>query len=625
MAVTRTKTEKFSVDRMMLNTVSSLIRDFQRNLNDPGFCSNALVEINHGTIPSLREILPTPTDEMDAEQFKSAYQIQSVIKRYRFREDTYSDDELINKAINSFKSTQDRLAGIDLNSLDVRCQTVMNLAARYISKVLGKYDDEEHRHLCRFGRRASVGIPARLASEAERWELPISGSHEQIAWFDSEMSQVDSVQEYWLRQLTSDPLRSVYHEVSSLKLTLVPKTFKSFRSIMPNTTIGSYMSYGLGEMIRKRLKRKGYDISSLQQRHRFLACRASLHDTHVTADLSSASDCITRDLVQRLFPPDWFKILDQSRISTVELPDSSYVESLTFCTMGIGYTFPLQTLVFLSLLKAIQATMFDRFDRRTISVYGDDMIYASRMHSEVVHYFGKIGFVINLDKTFHKGGFRESCGGDYYRGVDVRPFQPQNGSASVGAKAYEAILYKFVNGLLTRWSEYEIERTLSYLTSEIERTTNSCKLVPRNFPDDSGIKCPTLAFWQFLKAAKCAKPKHVGHGVYRFSYLRLVSDLREEVRHEPYVWLRLRDLARPAYDYAAGSAQVDCPSSTQLLIDSKTGVLGSSEPLLITKELTPIQTIRSKTSGRRLRRTSTFVTISHTGRYTRQSDRKSVV
>lgn len=618
MAVTRKKAEKNSADQMMLQVVASLIRDFQRNFDDYGFCSSVLAETRQGTVPVLRQVLPAPTSEMDPAKFKAVYQIQSVVKRYRFQKDTYSDQELTLKAIDGFKATQSRLADVDLDKLDAKSQLVLSVAARYISKVLGMYSDEEHRSLCRFGRRASVGIPARSACEAARWELPISGSQEQIDWFDSEMSQVDSVQEYWLNQLTSDPSRSVYQPTSSLKLTLVPKTFKSYRSIMPNTTIGSYMSYGLGEMIRKRLKREGYDISSLQMRHRYLARMASMHNLHTTADLSSASDCITRALVQRLFPKDWFEILDQSRIKNVELPDSTVIESLTFCTMGIGYTFPLQTLVFLALLKAIQAVHYDSKDRRTISVYGDDMIYASRMHDLVVHYFTRFGFVINLDKTFHEGDFRESCGGDYYRGVDVRPFQPQNGSAFVGNKAYEAMLYKFVNGLLARWSEHEIGLTLSFLTSEIERVTGCCKLVPQNFPDDSGIKCHTLASRdKYLDAVKCARPKHVGHGVYRFSYLRLVSDLREEVRHEPYYWSSLRDLA-PQVDFHTCGSLVECSSSLQRLIDQSVGVL-EVEPPLITKELKPVQTFRSKISGRRLRRTSTFVTVSHTGRYTRQS------
>jgi len=612
-------TGEYSVDQMMTNVASSLVRDFQANLNDPCFCSGFLEKLRQGSIAGIREAAPAPNEEMDVAEFKATYQLESVLKRFRYQSDIYSDDELTKKAIQSFKDTQIRLACQDLDSLCETSQAILDYAAGYVARVLGTYDDEEHRSLCRFGSKASVGIPARAASEAARWEIPISGSREQISWFDSEMSQDQAVQNYWAAQkaVPGREGQATYQEVSSLTLTLVPKTFKSLRAIMPNTTIGSYQSYGLGEMMRTRLRREGFDIRRLQQRHRRLARTASVYNMHTTADLSSASDSISVRLVERLLPHDWFEILNANRIGMTALPDGTVVQSLTFCTMGIGYTFPLQTLIFLALLKAIEAILYHRSDRRLISVYGDDMIYASRMHPDVVKFFERFGFVINLDKTFHEGHFRESCGGDYYHGVDVRPFQPKNGSAMVRKQAYEAILYKFVNGLLARWSEYEIGRTLQFLVTEIESVTGKSKLVPGDYPDDSGIKCPTLTHWNFLVRTKCAQLKSLGHGVYRFSYLRFDVDLRKEDRHGPYLRAVLRGLAPPTIDHVGGLAleRLHTPLGLKLLwpelYEEKTSTL-------ITQVDKPIKMFRGN-SGHRFRRTSTYVTISHTGRYTRQS------
>lgn len=619
MAIRQKKTEKsFSVDELMLNVASSLIRDFQSNLRDTSFCSDLQRLVAARDVAGIRQLESEVDPTSDICLYKAQYQLLSLLKRYRFQSDLFSDEELVQKAIDGFRQTQTRLADVDLDKLDRISQLVLDRAASYVSDLLGSYDDEEHRSLCRFGRKASVGIPARKASLAERWELPISGSLEQINWFDSEMSQDYAVQEYWNAQKSSDPLRSTYQEICSLKLSLVPKTFKSLRSIMPNSTIGSYMSHGLGEMIRKRLKRKGYDIGTLQQRHRVLACQASLDNLSVTADLSSASDSITDALVKRLFPADWYEILTKSRIKDVSLPDGSLVQSLTFCTMGIGYTFPLQTLVFLALLNAIRSLRTGRKNNRNISVYGDDMIYPSSMHSDVVTLFSGFGFVLNLDKTFHEGDFRESCGGDYYRGVDVRPFQPRNGSANVSPKAYEAVLYKCINGLLMRWTEYEIGGTLLYLTSQIERVTGKCKLVPGDFPDDAGLKCPTLKHWNFLMFVQHVHPKHVGNGVFRFSYLGLKPELREEKRHEPYLWSQLDDRAPYPGLYLDWGHDREPASDIVHAISCVTGT-DARVPILITKDKVPIETFRSKISGRRLRRQSTFVTVSHTGRYTRQS------
>jgi len=620
METTKNRAENFSADSAMLRLVAALIRDFQTTFNDPGYCCTLLAAVKAGDIPAIRELLPEPIDGMSIAEYKATYQIQSVLKRYRFLRDTYSDEELIEKSLQTFRETQSRIANIDLDALPISTQRVLDLAAIYIADTLGVYSDEEHRLLCRFGRKASVGVPARMACEAARWELPISGSREQISWFDSEMSQVACVQEYFRKQLDSDPNKgSIYKETDSLKLTLVPKTFKSFRSIMPNTTIGSYMSFGLGEMIRKRLRRKGYDIRRLQEEHRILARHASKHGKCATADLSSASDSISVALVERLFPQDWFEVLRQSRIGTVNLPDGTVVESETFCTMGIGYTFPLQTLVFLALLKAIEQVKYGRVNRMTISVYGDDMIYVTDMHEAVVTHFEAIGFVINLDKTYHTGNFRESCGGDYYHGVDVRPFQPRNGSATVSRKVYEAILYKHINGLLMRWSEYEIECTLQYLVAEVESLVCHCKVVPYDYPDDAGIKVSLPLTFDFLKVSQIAKPISIGHGVYRFSCLRLVPDKRKETRHEPYLWFVLRgtdpDLYNPDYGSILRGPAV---SLHPLDIDVLLGVQQVVNPL-ITETVKPISTFRSKLSGRRLRRQATYVVANHAGAYRRQT------
>jgi hypothetical protein len=612
--------QSYSVDGLMRNVACTLVSDFRVALNDPSFCSDFYVAIKSNEVTGIRHAIPAVSETMDVPYYKASYQVASLLKRYRFEKDLFSDAELIKKAITTFHETQHRVRAVNFTQLSAFTNCVVEYARAYIAEVLGVYSDEEHRSLCRFGRRASVGIPARLACEAERWQIPLSGSQNQIDWFDSEMSQIPCVVEYFNAQKGSDLKRSTYQPIDSLTLTLVPKTFKSFRSIMPNTTIGTYMSYGLGEMLRLRLKGVGYDIRSLQETHKYLARRGSVHSMYTTADLSSASDSISVALVDALFPADWVEILKKSRIGTIKLPDDTVLESETFCTMGIGYTFPLQTLVFLSLLKALSVMQYGPRSLRTISVYGDDMIYPSSMHGSVVKAFEELGFVINVDKTFFTGHFRESCGGDYYHGVDVRPFQPRNDSANVGRKTYEAVLYKYVNGLLARWSEYEITETLRFLLSEIGRVTGKAKLCPGDYPDDSGIKVSSLSLpYSFLKGrTDVAWPKHIGHGVFRFSFLRLVTDKREEKRHVPYLWSALRDEFDNRYCKIGWKSRPGRTFPVERFITTSLRI-GVYEPPLIWAEVQPICFTRSKATGKRHRRLAAHVTVSHTGRYTRQS------
>jgi len=616
------KSIRYSVDETMLNVARSLVRDFRTNLDNPEFCSDVVPALGRSDVSGIRKFCAVDVEANTPIEFKAEYQVKNLLKRYRFQKDLYTDDELVQKAIDGFLATQNRLADYNnLDSLDTLTKHVLDVAAKYIAHVLGEFSDDEHRSLCKFGSKASVGVPLRKACEAARWELPMSGSAEQIAWFDSEMSQVECVREYWAAQQDSDPQKgSIYQEVNCLTLVLVPKTFKSLRSIMPNTTIGSYMSGGIGEMIRKRLKRVGYDIRTLQSAHRVLAQESSITGKNVTVDLSAASDTISTTLVSRLLPLDWFEAMNLSRIGTVRLPDGSEVESKTFCTMGIGYTFPLQTLIFLSLLKAI-ARITSWGKACDISVYGDDMIFDASLYGFVEVVFSKLGFIINEEKSFSDGPFRESCGGDYHSGVDVRPFQPRNGSACVSKTAYEAVLYKTINGLLRRWSEHEIEGTLACLLSELSRVVRGVKIVPGDFPDDSGVRCPTLALWSFLSHVPSVRPKSVGHGVYRFSFLRFRPDERKETRHEPYLWVALRaGKPQPVIDWDCGLPYgfVRFPE-TQELINCATGVADTRTLTFHTVECEPIVSVRSCLTGQRQPKLQTNLTISGSGRYIRQS------
>lgn len=626
----RPRKSNFSVDALTLNVARSIIQDFQTVLNDPTCYRNHLEMLVDGDISGIRSTIPTVDFMTDNPyRLKMDYQVASTLKRYRLRKDLYTDKQLEDEAIAKFLDVQTRLAQYETRDVSTELHHVLDAASVYIRLVLGEYDRDEHGTSCRFGKRASAGIPSKEACEAARWELPITGSSDQITWFDTEMCEYVPVQRYLAEQKGRDPNRSTYRVVDSLKLTLVPKTYKSYRVIMPNTTIGSYISYGLGTMLRKRLRKKGYDISVLQQEHKSLASRGSVHGMYTTLDLSSASDTISTSLVQRLLPPDWFEALNQCRIGQVELPDGQIIESNTFCTMGIGYTFPLQTLIFLSLLKAIWAIDNGKC-RATISVYGDDMIFPSSMYKRVVAIFGEIGFMVNIDKTYHEGNFRESCGGDYCHGWDVRPFQPQNGQANVSSIAYEAVLYKYTNTLLARWSEYEVAGTLKYLLSEIRRVAGKAKLVPGDYPDDSGIKSPSLRHWSFLDYDRdVARPKSLGHGSYRFPYLRFVADVREEVRHEPYLWLALGVRSSVNFDalrhYTPWDPEVHpCPleSLKDLRINhhqiKNLAASGDAPTVLIWRE-SKTKSVRSKISHRRLRRLHAFTTISGFGKYKRQS------
>jgi len=176
----------------------------------------------------------------------------------------------------------------------------------------------------------------------------------------------------------------------------------------------------------------------------------------------------------------------------------------------------------------------------TVSVFGDDLIYDKEMHETVLRVFPKLGLVINEDKTFAEGGFRESCGYDYYHGVDVRPFHlaRSDGDVSCNRRRFEAYLYKAFNGLKRRWHLEELPATFCMIVNEIKKLRKGSDplVVPTDYPDTSGLKLTLREIEQLDMKA----PNRNRNMSWNFRYLAFNAKYREEPRHTPYYFQKLR-------------------------------------------------------------------------------------
>jgi len=163
-----------------------------------------------------------------------------------------------------------------------------------------------------------------------------------------------------------------------------------------------------------------------QRINRELARHASVHGDYATIDLSDASDRVSLDLVELVFPPNWVECFKACRSDTTLLPDKSVVKLNKFAPMGSACCFPVEALVFWA---CAEASTNDRYtdsaaQRGTAGstfVYGDDIIIPTEMYSRVTEALELIGLLVNKTKSYHGGPFRESCGGDYHKGYDVTP------------------------------------------------------------------------------------------------------------------------------------------------------------------------------------------------------------
>lgn len=217
----------------------------------------------------------------------------------------------------------------------------------------------------------------------------------------------------------------LFAEVRGNRFTTVPKNAKTDRGICIEPSLNVFFQLAVGGFFSSRLKRSfGWDKKSCQPFHQRLARISSLTGACATIDLSNASDTVCSALVKLLMPPRWFSLLDDLRSSYSQV-EGRWVKLEKFSSMGNGFTFELETLIFRSLIEALIELEGVREDPFTPgldrSVFGDDIIVPTSVSKSVVSALKFFGFTPNEKKTFLKGPFRESCGGDYYRGYDVRP------------------------------------------------------------------------------------------------------------------------------------------------------------------------------------------------------------
>jgi hypothetical protein len=151
-----------------------------------------------------------------------------------------------------------------------------------------------------------------------------------------------------------------------------------------------------------------------------LALSSSLDREFVTLDLKEASDRISCELVRSLFGNYAYSWISCSRANKVRLLDDRVIELRKWAPMGNALCFPVQSLIFYALVRSGIRCRYG-LDCNDVYVFGDDLVFPSKFYDGVLSALIRSGLVPNRSKTFRSGFFRESCGVDAYRGIDVTP------------------------------------------------------------------------------------------------------------------------------------------------------------------------------------------------------------
>lgn len=296
--------------------------------------------------------------------------------------------------------------------------------------------------------------------------------------------------------------------VEGNRLSFVPKTSEISRTICTEPSLNMFYQLGLGNVLRAALKRGlGVDLAVQQSKNRALARLGSLNALPMreqkfrfggfsTIDLASASDSVSLGLCQWLFPKWLLGLLLLTR-SPVTRFGNELIELQMLSTMGNGYTFPLQTAIFACVVLAVYEWRNIRFhmphgqNLGNWAAYGDDIICHSESYADVTRLLRLLGFEVNHEKSFNEGLFRESCGGDFFLGHDVRGVYLKDLSST-------QLLYSAINRL-NRWSaKWQIP--LPSLIGELK--PRKLLFVPRWESDDCGVHVPMSVILPYARRSK---------------------------------------------------------------------------------------------------------------------------
>jgi len=373
----------------------------------------------------LARVSIDPGSYDDAATFFKDYACVNLLRKYEGL-DTGIDTELV--ALQAFDKAEEQCRVVNghlskfasTGRIDRVEHKILLRAQQLIADVWGDPSfDEMFRH-CGWGPGSTATLRgARSTTESKMSELPLSATPSALPY----LKQVLKTDLLWLGHLlkcqVDGPaclMPQCFSQIDFSRLLTVPKDAKTDRVIAAEPTGNIFLQKGIGGYLRRRLRRYGVNLDD-QTRNQVLAETAQTSKL-ATLDLSAASDTVSIGLCRALLPPDMFKILDDLRTPSF-CWSKQFFRFHKFSSMGNGFTFELESLIFWAICKSVQQV---RACQGPIGVYGDDLIVPQPIVQEVITVLEACGFKINREKSFVDGRFFESCGRHYFDGVDVTPY-----------------------------------------------------------------------------------------------------------------------------------------------------------------------------------------------------------
>lgn len=244
-----------------------------------------------------------------------------------------------------------------------------------------------------------------------------------------------------------------------VRVVQVPKTLKTPRTISVEPSYMMLMQQSIAKPLMDYLEGIDFPFKSIrftdQSVNQDLARLGSIDGKLSTIDLSDASDLVSNNLVTSIFSacPTFLGFIQSCRTRSAQMPDSSLVELKKFASMGSALCFPIESMVFFTIVMSTLARLSGRrlshgLLRRLskdVAIYGDDIIVPTLAAAAVIEDLESYGLKVNVNKSFTTGYFRESCGGDFYRGHDITPVYRRQWDHNCGNTRTARMLYASVS------------------------------------------------------------------------------------------------------------------------------------------------------------------------------------
>lgn len=393
--------------------------------------------------------------------------------------------EQADKVCKSFVETDASLPSVKMDS-------VLHHARNFVTNVLGGFDPSAI-HPKHGPGAVATGERNHEKHRFSRLYSGIEAEYPFTEYFVWSLSHVADNPDY------VEGLESI--ETGTAKVVLVPKDSRGPRLISCEPLEYQWIQQGLGNAIRHHLENshwtRGHVNFTDQEVNRRLAKRGSIDKRWVTLDMKEASDRVSLELVELLFGdcPRLLSCLKAARTSATKLPSGDIVALKKFAPMGSNLCFPIEALVFYALavgclvnkeihrLDSVKPSrrwmayrsLMKRSARR-LFVYGDDIISRNEDYHLLLQYFPTVGLMFNVDKCCTHGSFRESCGFDAYKGVDVTPLRLKRVMSR--RPKQDAVTYYSYVAFSNAAHERGWSRTAEFVAQRVERDLGTLPVLP---------------------------------------------------------------------------------------------------------------------------------------------------